>query len=457
MGLGGRRQRAVRVRFLAPLALGVLSTLASGSGAIWAATGSDGPASTAGAGPASWSAEVGIGAVQSVVYADSSFSVLLSLRNIGTRAWPATGPDALRVAYHWFRSDGSIAEWDGQRTQMASPIPPGGSISVSAVVAVPAEPGRYRLQFDLLSRESGWFSEQGWAAPTTSITVGRSASRYFAASFDPVQLPAVLSAGSVNVVTVRVTNTGTLRWPSSGPGAVSLSYHWLRLDDSYAVWDGRRTTLTHPVHASASIVQPLVVQAPSAAGRYTLRVDLVSLQVGWFSRLGSVATLSSGIEVDRAGSIRTQPGSRSHWQLALAALLTALVVTALVLVKRRRRGDRATADDVTAAAQAVEDPPTAITRSSDAPLGHDSGPSSPVVKRAAEKEAHAPHTATPPRTSGVVTAGPASSNGSSGDDEADAAPAAAPATASAARRPTTAVRPKTLADYMRGRGALGDR
>ncbi len=426
-----------------PLALAaLLATLVVGSGGAGVASGSEVGAS--GAGSAPWSASLGIGSVQRVVYAEASFLVPLSLRNTGTRAWSTTGPDALQVAYHWLRSDASIAVWDGQRTPIAESVRPGGSTSVSVVVVAPAEPGRYRLQFDLVSRDSGWFSARGWAAPTASVTVGGVASEYFGARVSRVQLPADVTAGSVYVVNVRVTNTGRVRWPSSGPDAVSLSYHWLRLDGSYAVWDGRRTTLAHPVDATASIVQPLVFEAPPDAGRYALVLDPISLQVGWFSRLGSTATPSPAIEVGRAGSTPADSGSASHRGLALVAVLVALIGAAIVSVKRMRRRDRAidTADAASGAPEErAEVPPTAIARSSG--LGsEDEGPRPRVSAKPATRRLAAP------------TVSP--TNGSDRGDEADEAKTETPA--AAPRKPAVPeARPKSFADYMRARGALRDR
>jgi len=426
----------VRVRRLAPLGLALLiSTIMVAAGEVGAAAVSAPPAGSVGVGPAPWSARLAIETVPRAVYGEASFLALLSLRNTGTRAWPAAGPDPVQVAYHWLRLDGSYAVWDGQPTPLAQPVPPGGSTSVSTVVVAPRRPGRYRLQFDLVSRTSGWFSEHGWTAPTTLVTVSSTASRYFSAEVSPIQLPASLGPRSVNVVTVRVTNTGVHQWPSSGPAAVFLSYHWLRLDGSYAVWDGRRTTLTHSVGAAASIVQPLVVQAPSAAGRYALRVDPISMQVGWFSRLGSVATPSSAIEVRDPGRVAAGSESRLHWTLTLAALLTALAVAALIRSKRRRlRGARAIAVPGDAEPTRVPDGPEILT---------------PVTVSSTGTAAS--------RTSGVVTPRPQSTNGSSRGDQAETPsagePAAAPAPAELERaRP----RPNSLADYMRKRGALRD-
>jgi len=429
-----------------------LATLALGSSEGHAATGSAPPTSV-GARSAGWSAFIDTRAVPRAVYGEGSYLVPLSLRNTGIHGWPAVGPDAVRISYHWFRSNGSIAVWDGQRTSMTQPVPPGGSASVSAVVVVPQAPGRYRIQFDLISGGSGWFSEQGWSAPTISITVGRTASRLFAAHVSPVQLPEVLSAHSVNVVTVRLTNSGTAPWPNSGRDAVFLSYHWLRLDGSYAVWDGRRTTLTRPVNAAASIEQPLVVEAPGAAGRYALRVDPISLEVGWFSRLGSVATPSSAIEVADAGGVHASSGSPARWAL-VAVLLIALAVGVLVFRRRRLQGEHVIeSHGDTAAAIAsseVDDLAPAIVGSPRADRGHRPD----VADRARPPR---PANLTAP-TSSVVTAGASSSNGSSRHAGTEMESSERRVTAPSTEKPAAPrARPHSLADYMRARGALGDR
>ncbi len=334
-------------RRLVPLIVAaLLFVLGIGSSGAWAA-----PVSATTSKPAAalraWSARLRVGTVPKTIYGEATFAVSLELRNTGSRAWPSTGADAVQVAYHWLGRRGSIVVWDGQRTAISASVPPGGSTNVSAVVAVPATPGRYRLEFDLVSRASRWFSQQGWVPTAVAVTVGSTASSYFAATIVAPALPAGVQARSVSSVTVRLTNTGTLRWLRSGPDAVFVSYHWVRADGSYVVWDGRRTSLTHPVDPKATVGQPVVVESPSVAGRYALQVDLISSQVGWFSRLGSVGPRSNEVQVGSAKVTHTS--STSRWLFVLAAIALVLVAAALVSVVRLfRRPDVSDEVDVAA-------------------------------------------------------------------------------------------------------------
>ncbi len=466
-------------RRLVPLIVAaLLFVLGIGSSGAWAA-----PVSATTSKPAAalraWSARLRVGTVPKTIYGEATFAVSLELRNTGSRAWPSTGADAVQVAYHWLGRRGSIVVWDGQRTAISASVPPGGSTNVSAVVAVPATPGRYRLEFDLVSRASRWFSQQGWVPTAVAVTVGSTASSYFAATIVAPALPAGVQARSVSSVTVRLTNTGTLRWLRSGPDAVFVSYHWVRADGSYVVWDGRRTSLTHPVDPKATVGQPVVVESPSVAGRYALQVDLISSQVGWFSRLGSVGPRSNEVQVGSAKVTHTS--STSRWLFVLAAIALVLVAAALVSVVRLfRRPD--VSDEVDVAASPATLAPARAPREL-LPAVHPeevAGPipmpgpiAAPVVRaaepavepalpvaRAAEPAvkqalpaAAAPEPASP---APVPDSGEPSSADGGAREEVEPVVAAAepePAAVPARRGP----KGKTIADYMRQRGALRDR
>src|SRR5207244_1920245 len=117
--------------------------------------------------------------------------------------------------------------------------------------------------------------------------------------------------------------------------------------------------------------------------------------------------------------------SRRHWTLALAALLTALVVGAFIFSRRPwLRGARAIAITDVAESTLVPDgseilPPVTV-RSTDSAADDRQPPPTAV----AADEARPSHAATPAsRTSGVVTARSPTTNGNSRGDQADPRPA----------------------------------
>jgi hypothetical protein len=82
---------------------------------------------------------------------------------------------------------------------------------------------------------------------------------------------------------VLVGNLGGTTWPA-GPGGepqIRLSYQWLASAGDVVAF-GLHTTLPADLASGDTQVVPLHVLAPSRAGRYTLRLDLVHEGVRWF-------------------------------------------------------------------------------------------------------------------------------------------------------------------------------
>jgi hypothetical protein len=95
------------------------------------------------------------------VPAGSEFEVAAELANASAHPWTAAGGAArVRLAYHWRTLDGEVLVWDGERTELALPVPPGGAVAVRQRVVAPETPGRYRLELDPVFEHVAWFSER---------------------------------------------------------------------------------------------------------------------------------------------------------------------------------------------------------------------------------------------------------------------------------------------------------
>ena len=100
--------------------------------------------------------------------------------------------------------------------------------------------------------------------------------------------PETTRVGTVFPASLTVKNAGWRPWRSDDPtGAVFASYHWLGVDGEMAIEDGRRTPLPRPLAPGESLAMTVTVEAPPAAGRYTLAFDLVEEGVTWFSEAGA--------------------------------------------------------------------------------------------------------------------------------------------------------------------------
>jgi phosphoglycerol transferase MdoB-like AlkP superfamily enzyme len=82
----------------------------------------------------------------------------LAIRNQGAATWPAG--DRFTVASHWLGQDGEPVVWDGVRTPLPRAVAPGGELTLEVAVLAPQQPGRYRLQWDMVHEGVAWFSER---------------------------------------------------------------------------------------------------------------------------------------------------------------------------------------------------------------------------------------------------------------------------------------------------------
>ena len=92
-----------------------------------------------------------------------------------------------------------------------------------------------------------------------------------------------MEATKTYTVPITVTNTGTLKWPSTGTNKVNLSYHWYDTAGKMIVRDGKRTNLLSDMAKGQKATLNAKVLAPSKAGTYILKYDLVHEYVTWFS------------------------------------------------------------------------------------------------------------------------------------------------------------------------------
>jgi hypothetical protein len=90
--------------------------------------------------------------------------VPVTIENTGSLDWPSTGTEPVRLSYHWETIDAAGRPrllFEGRRTPLPRDVPPGGAVSLSAVVEAPDHAGRYRLRWDLVREHVTWFSERG--------------------------------------------------------------------------------------------------------------------------------------------------------------------------------------------------------------------------------------------------------------------------------------------------------
>lgn len=94
------------------------------------------------------------------VSAGETFELPVRLFNESASPWTADGAARVRLAYHWRSLDGEVLLWDGERTEIELPVPPGGRVAARQKVKAPPVPGRYILELDPVHEQVAWFSER---------------------------------------------------------------------------------------------------------------------------------------------------------------------------------------------------------------------------------------------------------------------------------------------------------
>lgn len=103
---------------------------------------------------------------------------LVTFRNASQTTWPdpqmadpvnLSPGGAVRLSYRWWEGDREVLVTDYiPRSDLPWPLRPGESVTLPLVVRAPEQPGRFRLQLDLVVELAAWFEGHGasrWIAP----------------------------------------------------------------------------------------------------------------------------------------------------------------------------------------------------------------------------------------------------------------------------------------------------
>jgi hypothetical protein len=106
--------------------------------------------------------------VPPVVRRGTKVPVHITVRNTGNWPWPdpktppaePSGGQAVRLVHNWVAADGKAGR-DFPRTDLAAPVPPGGSVTLTFDLVAPSSPGDYRLELALVEELVAWFDARG--------------------------------------------------------------------------------------------------------------------------------------------------------------------------------------------------------------------------------------------------------------------------------------------------------
>ncbi len=105
-----------------------------------------------------------------------------------------------------------------------------------------------------------------------------------------IKAPSEVDGSMAFQVLTEITNKSNCLIASTPPHPVNISYHWIdKTTGLVSIFDGERTKIAPSLAANEKREFPVLVKAPSIAGRYILRVTIVQEAVAWFDEEESQA------------------------------------------------------------------------------------------------------------------------------------------------------------------------
>lgn len=131
-------------------------------------------------------------------HADLKQKLWVRVENYSCKIIQSTPEEPVFASYHWYRQNGDVYQFDGVRTPLPHPIPPGQQIEMAVNVIPPSEPGSYKLMVTMVHDGRYWMEEVGLEVHLFDCVVhdydGRGLTRHATSVFE--QLVEALSHNS---------------------------------------------------------------------------------------------------------------------------------------------------------------------------------------------------------------------------------------------------------------------
>lgn len=97
-----------------------------------------------------------------------SATVRALVSNRSAHGWPVGR--LVKLGNHWHDSESVVIQDDG-RADLPHEVPPGGSVEIELLVTAPPQPGRYRLELDMLQEFVSWWTDHGSSSASVDVEV----------------------------------------------------------------------------------------------------------------------------------------------------------------------------------------------------------------------------------------------------------------------------------------------
>jgi methionine-rich copper-binding protein CopC len=289
----GGETATITARIDAPLSAGTYSVrwdLYSTTGATWFADaqGSAAVISLTVTADAYYGLSWGEQVVPSSINAKGPRHASVTVTNTGTQTW---GPSTHFLGYHVYDDNGNFL-YTGDWSVFPASLASGETVTLNRIITAPATPGDYTIAWDIIDTDNPtWFSAMSNAALPSALTVTQPV---HGITWGSHTTPTSLSQDERTSISLTLTNSGTKTWLQ---GAFFLSYHVFDANGNY-LYTGPWSSLNaqRPQHAE-TITLTVPFHAPSDAGTYTIKWDMVDMHVPtWFSAR-NVATLDTSLTI----------------------------------------------------------------------------------------------------------------------------------------------------------------
>ena len=238
----------------------------------------------------------------SVIRAGMTYPVSVTMKNVGTSTWTTGGAYTLTPYVH---SDGT---WQQSATIVPTTTAPGQSVTIPFTVTAPAAPGSYRFQWQMLHQGVNWFG-----APTSLVTCANPADD---AQFVSSTFPATMTAGQSYPGTLTMKNVGTNTWTDAGSVMNGDNLNIPQNDPNiWGVGGALFPARGQSVAPGQSVTFGFTVTAPTSAGTYPLRYQMLHQNVGWFGDISptriTVTPVTINLTINLTGTTPDATGNQN--------------------------------------------------------------------------------------------------------------------------------------------------
>ena len=196
------------------------------------------------------------------------YTVTLRMLNSGNTTW--TSGAAYSLGSSNPRDNGT---WGTGRVALAGNIPPGWTATFTFQISAPTTPGSYNFQWQMVQDGVEWFG-----APSTNVVVDVvPVPRVNNAVFAGQSVPATMTAGTSNQVSVSMYNNGNTTWTRADPYALGS----LNPQDN-GTWGTGRAWLAADVAPGQTGTFTFQAVAPSTPGSYNFQWGMLQSSCCWF-------------------------------------------------------------------------------------------------------------------------------------------------------------------------------